>query len=122
MDNPATIEQTNAGLCNEDRLFNADGIVMKLHEKEQMNHLPDRSAINLQRVFEALLIAFLTSVSVYVVSIAKIETKVDIIQRDITNVRTDIQDIRKDFYIPANRQYQYPPGAQLQATPPNSRQ
>lgn len=117
MGDTITSPVNDAGLCDKDRLFNADGIVKHLNEREEMNQPPERGHINVHRVAEALFIAFLTSVSVYVVSIAKLETKVDVIQRDITNVRTDIQDIRKDFYIPASRQYQYPQGAQVQALP-----
>lgn len=117
MVNTVPSPESNAGLYDKGRLFNADGIVKHLNEREEMNHPPERGSINMHRVAEALFIAFLTSVSVYVVSIAKLETKVDVIQRDITNVRTDIQDIRKDFYVPASRQYQYPQGAQVQPLP-----
>lgn len=61
----------------------------------------------MQRVVEALLIAAITSFSVYVFSIPKLETKIDNLQTSVTELKSEMNDIRRDVYIPATRAYPY---------------
>ena len=61
----------------------------------------------MQRVVEALLIAAITSFSVYVFSIPKLETKIDTLQTSVSELKVEINEIRRDVYIPATRAYPY---------------
>ncbi len=58
--------------------------------------------MNPTRLVEALIIAVATSLGVYVIAIAKMETKIETIQSSVNEIKTDVQSIRKDFYVPTN--------------------
>lgn len=58
--------------------------------------------MNPTRLIEALIIAAATSLGVYIIAIAKMETKIETLQTSVNEIKTDVQSIKKDFYVPTN--------------------
>lgn len=77
-------------------------------------HPGEHPKVNTTRVLEALIIAALTSLVVYITSIPKLETKIDSLSNTVTEVKSEIKQIRQDFYIPSTKQphLQVPSGNQ----------
>lgn len=60
--------------------------------------------VNTTRVLEALVIAVLTSLIVYITSIPKLETKIDNLSTAVTEIKGEIKQIKQDFYVPSTKQ------------------
>lgn len=60
--------------------------------------------VNTTRVLEALVIAALTSLIVYITSIPKLETKIDNLSTAVTEIKGEIKQIKQDFYVPSTKQ------------------
>lgn len=55
---------------------------------------------NASRVVEALVIGGLTALVVYVTSIPRIESKMDHLSEQLSELKQEVRDVRKDIYAP----------------------
>lgn len=69
-------------------------------------------SLNTARIVEALVIAFITSLVVYVSSVPKLEARLDSVESglkefkqqvstEVGGVKDEVKDLRKDLYVPA---------------------
>ena len=87
-----------------------------------------KTGVNPTRIAEALIIAVMTSLIVYVSSVPKLETRLDSVESglrefktqvsgDVGEVKDEVKDLRRDLYVPAAaRQHPYP--STTPSTPP----
>lgn len=56
--------------------------------------------VNATRIVEALIIAFLTSVSIYITTVPKLEERIASVQTQQKEMQDEIKKMRDDFYTP----------------------
>lgn len=76
-------------------------------------------SLNAARVAEALVIALITSMIVYISSVPKLEARLDSLEKgvgefkvqvseQVKDVKNEVRDLRGDLYVPAAARQHYP--------------
>jgi hypothetical protein len=59
--------------------------------------------LNSTKLVEAMVIALLTTLLIYLLAIPKLEEKITTLSKEVEGVKLEVREIRSDIYVPAHR-------------------
>lgn len=68
----------------------------------KLKKMTETARTNVNQIVQALVITAITSIGVYVLAVAKLEVKLEAVQGNLQEIKTQLQEMRRDFYIPAH--------------------